>query len=419
VTPEHGSPWLVAAAWWFLALTVGCRVGYTNPGMDAGDSGDAVVDTAPDRADAMDSAVMSRDAGICTPAAETCNGIDDDCDGSEDEDFDLDSDLHNCGECGNVCPESEFASATCVAGTCGFECNPGFADCDGSAATGCETNLRAPETCGDCDRACAVPLALCQPEPVPMCVSSCDPGFALCDESCVDTEADRSHCGTCGIACESRANATVECADGSCTVTCSDGFGDCDLIEANGCETALTSLADCGACGVACDLTDAIESCTTGSCEIVSCTLGRGNCDGMSATGCESSAMHFWPDVDLDTWGDDVAAMVFCDPPYPTMEIATRTGDCDDDDPLSFPGAGFQATANLRGNFDYNCDGSESPRWRTMMLCISGPVCLGVDMGWEAAAGLPLCGATALWVTSCSGAAPCTLEGMDRTQECR
>ncbi|MCB9545850.1 MAG: hypothetical protein H6706_08295 [Myxococcales bacterium] len=72
------------------------------------------------------------------PGDETCNLLDDDCDGAVDEDFDTDADPQNCGECGRRC-ELDQATAGCEAGECTVAaCAEGFADDDGVAANGCE-----------------------------------------------------------------------------------------------------------------------------------------------------------------------------------------------------------------------------------------------------------------------------------------
>jgi len=45
----------------------------------------------------------------------------------------------------------------------------------------------------------------------------------------------------------------TSCREGECAIeACADGLGDCDGTFENGCETDLTTLDDCGACGVSC-----------------------------------------------------------------------------------------------------------------------------------------------------------------------
>ena len=47
------------------------------------------------------------------------------------------------------------AAPTCELGACGFECNPGFADCNGDPADGCEVEIDADvANCGACGRDC-------------------------------------------------------------------------------------------------------------------------------------------------------------------------------------------------------------------------------------------------------------------------
>jgi hypothetical protein len=45
---------------------------------------------------------------------EACNGLDDDCDGMVDEDFDLATDPAHCGACGSACS----AGMRCADGVC-------------------------------------------------------------------------------------------------------------------------------------------------------------------------------------------------------------------------------------------------------------------------------------------------------------
>ncbi len=62
----------------------------------------------------------------------------------------------HCGACGNACSGRPNSMGQCVGGACRLTCTPGFGDCDGNLATGCETNgLTNPSHCGGCGLACA------------------------------------------------------------------------------------------------------------------------------------------------------------------------------------------------------------------------------------------------------------------------
>jgi alpha-tubulin suppressor-like RCC1 family protein len=121
-----------------------------------------------------------------------------------------------------------------------INCLPGFADCNGVVADGCEANLSAPTSCGACGNVCVTP------------------------------------------------HATPSCQAGACAIgACDLGFGDCDGNPQNGCETDLGSAASCGACGNVCALANAQSSCVTGSCKLIACNPGSVDCDGNPQNGCE------------------------------------------------------------------------------------------------------------------------------------
>jgi alpha-tubulin suppressor-like RCC1 family protein len=50
------------------------------------------------------------------------------------------------------CPSGPNGHPTCNSGVCGFECAPGFADCDSD--TGCETDATTKDNCGACGKTC-------------------------------------------------------------------------------------------------------------------------------------------------------------------------------------------------------------------------------------------------------------------------
>jgi N-acetylneuraminic acid mutarotase len=81
------------------------------------------------------------------------------CDGSSSNgcEVSLLTSTSHCGMCGRACPGAGTPGTmvTCTAGVCGSACLTGYADCDGSAANGCEANLGADSNhCGACGMVC-------------------------------------------------------------------------------------------------------------------------------------------------------------------------------------------------------------------------------------------------------------------------
>jgi alpha-tubulin suppressor-like RCC1 family protein len=222
-------------------------------------------------------------AGAC---GYTCAAGFADCDGSAANgcEANLQTSAAACGACGSVCPTRPRTTATCAAGRCGAAPDAGWGDCDGDVTNGAETSLATSAShCGACGRACAGAA-----NTVPTCLAGacaagpCAAGFADCDRNpangCeVDLRSNASSCGACGAACP----AGGACAAGVCA--CPAGATACAGV----CRATATDAGHCGACGRACALANATAACAGGGCVIASCAAGYADCDGNAANGCE------------------------------------------------------------------------------------------------------------------------------------
>lgn len=268
---------------------------------------------------------------VCLAGWEDCNGSP--ADGCE---ADLGS-TSSCGACGVVCPSAPHAAASCSASGCGFVCEAGFGDCNAVAADGCEANLAFPGDCGGCGNVCpGGPNAT--PECVGgMCEISCSPGWADCNLVSADgCEADLTqpqYCGVCGNLCPTPGHASATCTAGSCGFDCNTGWDDCDGAAPNGCETDLsTDPAHCGACTNICAAPPHRAAvCASGGCSFT-CAAGWGDCNAVAADGCETDVLS-----DPDHCGDCVTgcgyspahAVPACAAGSCTYACLSGWGDCD------------------------------------------------------------------------------------------
>jgi hypothetical protein len=227
-------------------------------------------------------------AGICVP---TCVPGFGDCDGDPSNGCEQALDVvGHCGACGAVCADTH-ALAACVDARCSPACSSGFRDCDGNPNNGCEADLENdPMNCGGCAGVCGsdeiCSSGRCVPSPCAAGLGDCDGDPSACEAS---VESSTAHCGFCNNACAA-ASGTPACVAGECRVqACDGGFGDCDGVQANGCEVPLATTAQhCGSCATACTNAHGTTSCNGSSCA-PTCSSGFGDCDGSRQNGCETA----------------------------------------------------------------------------------------------------------------------------------
>jgi hypothetical protein len=159
---------------------------------------------------------------------------------------------------------------------CGINCNPAYANCDGSLANGCEVALGTVANCGSCgpSGSCntlnGTPTCNTATMPFSCAVGSCSVGYANCPgqgTNCLTyiEGSDVNNCGACNKVCPGGGNIqTPVCTGGVCTPVCKAGYITC----ATACDTdKLTDINNCGGCGTKCTApTNGTVSCQSGVC---------------------------------------------------------------------------------------------------------------------------------------------------------
>jgi alpha-tubulin suppressor-like RCC1 family protein len=306
--------------------------------------------------------------------AESCDGLDGDCDGAIDE-----------APASSGCESVAHAASGCSQGACAIACDPGFEDCDDAYATGCEVDLQNdPLNCGGCGNACDGPgeSATCTDG-----VCGCLPGRADCNglaaDGCeVDLMSNQANCGTCGNFC-SAPHGVSACNSGMCEIElCLPGWDDCTAEP--GCETSVTSVVECGSCGNDCSLLANVADvwCDGESCRINACAGDTADCDGNPNNGCET---------DLSNSPENCGACAnFCGSPGQSGVCTSGSCDCspgfEDCDGSPFNGC----EANLDTDPDH-CGGCGAscnvPFQNGMGQCIAGGCEVDCNPGWDDCAG--------------------------------
>ena len=293
----------------------------------------------------------------------------DNCDGDLADGCDPLTTLANCGECGSVCHITN-AIPTCDNFVCEiFACREGYYDCDFDIGNGCESIT----PCGPCTVVCTPVNADTTSCFSTFChIDTCLSPYGDCDSSsingCETTLNTLTDCGACGIPCDIL-NAVSDCSSGTCDlIQCDDLFGDCDLDESTGCELHLVSQSNCGACGYVCDFPNSNSLCQGGSCVINQCTGGFSDCDGDVTTGCEWAGVCPG-DCPALTADCDFTTVNGCETPLTTLsDCGSCAGSCSLSNAIPTCPDGYCAvTACINGHS--NCDGYDANGCETIGVC--------------------------------------------------
>jgi hypothetical protein len=193
-----------------------------------------------------------------------------------------------CNSC--VCKGGEWA---CTEKACPQTCKLGDTRAEDCNSCVCADFGEGP-TWACTTKECAPP-AVCKPGET----TDKDCNTCQCDDTGQWACTTRT-CGTCIV------GDTRDAGDGCNSCTCNEfgwvctqkacgnelcdrGLADCDADPSNGCETNLvTSVTNCGGCGIYCAIAGASAKCVAGVCEIDQCQAPYEDCNGDPKDGCEA-----------------------------------------------------------------------------------------------------------------------------------
>ncbi|MCO4768875.1 MAG: hypothetical protein KDA24_02520 [Deltaproteobacteria bacterium] len=337
-------------------------------GFDADGDGFATCGADGDPLTVGDNDCDDGDAATYPGGAEFCDAIDSDCDGSLDEDFDVDGDGYTtCGADGNAlstgdndCDDGEAATNPGATEVCDAVDN----NCDGATDEPFDVDQDLVTTCGpdgdvltlgdnDCDDGASTTY--------PGAAELCDGVDNDCNGVVPPTETDddgdgQSECnGDCDDADSANFTGNAEICDlqdNNCNSQVDEGFdGDADGFSScdGDCNDSLASINPNAA-----ELCDGIDNDCNGSADFAG---GEGDADGDGALACEDcdDAEPLAFPGNSESCGDGIDND--CDG---TTDVSTDndgdgvdtcSGDCDDNDAAVFPGQ----TETCNG-IDDDCD---------------------------------------------------------------
>ncbi len=299
-----------------------------------------------------------QDGAVHPGAGETCNDVDDDCDGIIDEDDAADATTWSIDYDGDGFGSDRFQVTSCAAPE-GYVDNTD--DCDDTTAS---TNPDALEACNDIDDDCDGSVDEDDASDATTWYADTDAdGYGdatVTDVACVAPSgyvADATDCDDTTAAVSPAATELCNAVDDDCDGTTdeddasdaltwyadtdTDGYGDASSTT-TACSQPSGFVPDATDCD---DTTSAVSPAATELCNTVD-----DDCDGDTDEPDASDAATWYADSDGDGYGDSATATVSCT--QPTDHLSDGT-DCDDTDPTVNPGV----TTDTCDGVDSDCDG--------------------------------------------------------------
>ena len=306
---------------------------------------------------ASDTDCDDTDASVNPWVDERCNGVDDDCDGTVDEDSAVDATIWYADVDSDGFGDSATGAASCAQPTGwvadGTDCddldtaaNPGASercdgvdnDCDGTVdeADALDAATWYADADGDSFGDPAATTAAC----------SSPSGYVADDSDCDDSDAAINP-----VALESCDGADNDCdgtVDEADAVDAATWYADADGDSFG--NSSITTAACSQPSGYVADDTDCNDGASgqyPGADEY--CDGADNDCDGTVDEADALDAVTWYTDADGDGYGDSASSTVSCSAPIRTSAVG---GDCDDSDVYVNPGASERCDG-----VDNDCDG--------------------------------------------------------------